>query len=210
MTNKTTEFDLRFKGNRDYLHGTDVYEALLGSVRREMPDLDGRIRYAFHRIARTALLAEVGVAGKSMRPGRVVAEMVAGDRTTSLVARAYETGKPILGRYAYDEDSIRERCQIDDYRISMSGATSFKPIEVAVAMTKFLHNKLRPPETGKWMFTRLDLARPFERADIDGMTVTQVRRLGGKLTMSHVAVGERKLGTIYFSLVAPDAEAPMP
>lgn len=210
MNSQTIDLDLRFKGDRDYLHGTDVYEALLGGLRRQIPDLGGRIRYAFHRIARTALRAEIGDAGVPPKVGPVVAEMVVGGHDAPLVARAHETGEPVTGRYAYDEDSIRGQCHIDGSRISMAGATPFKPIEVAVAMTKLLHNHLQPPETGKWMFTRLDLSRPFEPADIAGMTVTQVRQLGAKLTMSEVGAVGQKIGAIYFSVVAPDAEAPTP
>ncbi len=50
---QTRALDLRFKGDRRYLHGTDVYDAAMAALGACFPGAAGRVRYSFHAIAPT-------------------------------------------------------------------------------------------------------------------------------------------------------------
>jgi len=198
----TPALEIGFKGDRSYLHGTDVYDASLAALRACFSEAGGRVRYSFHAIARTALELRCGKAGAiGERPERCVAEIHLGDGAAMVSGWIVETGRAVEGRTPYDEDAIGAACALEGQSIAMRKSTGHRPIEIAIAMTKRLHYALFPPATGKWMFTRLDIARPLQPADADGMAIAHKNKLGARLTRSDLRVREASLGSIYFSLV---------
>ena len=199
---QTRALDIGFKGDRDYLHGTDVYDTGLAALRACFPGADGRVRYSFHAIARTALDLRCGQAGTiGERPENCAAEIHLGDGSTMVSGWIVETGRAVEGRVAYDEDAIGAACTLAGQNIAMQKPTSHRPIEIAIAMTKRLHYALFPPPAGKWMFTRLDIARQLEPADTAGMEIAHKNRLGARLSRCDLRAGGVSLGSIYFSLV---------
>src|SRR5438552_17547397 len=99
-----SDVELCFKGERTYLHGTDVCDAAVSILGRRWPGLDGRCRFVFHRLTRRPLIAwthRFSVA--AARPERCVAEMhVTGGVPEASVWFTERDGE-VGGRYAYDE-----------------------------------------------------------------------------------------------------------
>ncbi len=85
--------------------------------------------------------------------------------------------------------------------ISIRGDAGYLPIEIAVSMTKQLHNSLLNVSTGRWIFTKLDMRRLFRPADALSLTITLKENLYHRLTKSEIMSGSDLLGAIYFSLV---------
>ena len=194
---------LCFKGDRTYLHGTDVYESVVSALQARWPNANGGLSFAFHRIARNqchAILTDSG--DRVRRPENIAAQMTirAGEHT--LTAWVVEGTESIDCGVPYDEDAITARCEIRSEEIAISAPTDNTPIEIAVAMTKRLHYALDPNVSGHWMFTRLDLERPFKPTDRTGMRVVRRQSLGVRLSRSEVFSGEVRLGDIFFSVVA--------
>jgi hypothetical protein len=199
---QTRALDLRFKGDRRYLHGTDVYDASLAALRDCFPGAGGRVRYSFHAIARTALELRCGKAGGiGERPEGCAAEIHLGEGDGAVSGWIVETGRTVEGCVPYDEDAIGAACALEGSRIALREPTGHRPIEIAIAMTKRLHYALFPPSSGKWMFTRLDIARPLAPGDAAGMTIVHKNRLGARLSRCDLAASGASLGSIYFSLV---------
>jgi hypothetical protein len=199
---QTRALDIRFKGDRRYLHGTDVYDASMAALCACFPGTDGRVRYSFHAIARTALELRCGKAGTiGARPEPCAAEIHVGDGAAMVSGWIVETGRAVAGRMPYDEDAIGAASALEGPRITMLKSTGHRPIEIAIAMTKRLHYALFPPPAGKWMFTRLDIARPLVPGDADGIEIAHKNRLGARLSRSDLKVRGGSLGSIYFSLV---------
>ena len=198
----TRALDLRFKGDRRYLHGTDVYDAAMAALGACFPGAAGRVRYSFHAIARTALELRCGKAGAiGARPDKCAAEIHLGEGDAAVSGWIVETGRAIEGRVPYDEDAIGAASALEGQRIVMREPTGHRPIEIAIAMTKRLHYALFPPPAGKWMFTRLDIARPLAPGDAAGMEIVHKARLGARLSRCDLVAGGAPLGSIYFSLV---------
>ena len=179
-----------------------MYDASIAALRARFPGVDGRVRYSFHAIARTALMLICGRAGSiGDRPKACVAEIHFGQGDSAVSGWIVETGGAVEGRVPYDEDAIGAACELEGFRIVLRKPTGRRPIEIAIAMTKRLHFALFPPQAGKWMFTRLDIARPLAPGDAAGMEIAHKARLGARLSRCELLAGGAPLGSIYFSLV---------
>jgi len=196
-----TPVDLNFKGDRHYLHGTDVYDAAVSSLHARWPDIDGRCRFTFHRITSRPLsvISEPFSQGAA-RPEKCVAEMhVTGGKDQASVWFVQREGE-VTGRYPYDEDRVVAHCVMEGNRIALGAVPKAKPIEIVVAMTKRLHNSILKPETGRWLFTRLDLQRLLQTRDMDGLSVTLAAPARLAITRSNVASRSGDIGSIFFSV----------
>lgn len=193
--------ELNFKGDRHYLHGTDVYEAAVSSLRGRWPNIDGRCRFTFHRMTSRPLAAicEPFVQGAT-RPKDCVAEMhVTGGQDQASVWFAERNGD-VAGRYPYDEDKVVADCAVEGNRIAIGDLPQAKPIEIVVAMTKRLHYSILLPEAGRWLFTRLDLNRLLQPRDLPGLTITLAAPVRSAITRSAIRAQSGDLGSIYFSV----------
>lgn len=196
--------DLCFKGERTYVHGTSLYEAVLqGAEVTGFGAPDGPLsvdfrrrlvsgaRLHYHDAAGAPAAPEDAVTGFNLRCGtRVVRGWV--EPTSTVVTR----------RIPYDEALIRTATAIDGETIRMIGAPPFQPFEICAAMAVHLHNTLFPPPPGeRWMLTQVKLERPLTEADLSGLTLAFQRRLGERVTRTGVAVPEQpSLGTLTFML----------
>lgn len=192
---------LRFKGERTYLHGTDVYDAAVRCLRARWPGIDGRCRFAFHRMATRPLAVAIAPFGGA-RPAGCVAEMHVTGGAAQVSAWFTERAGTVEGRYPYDEDAVVRDCALGEAEISMHEPPPVRPIEALVAMTKRLHYAVARPERGRWLFVRLDLKRLLREDDARGMRI----RLNGlprpALTRSDIFVRDEPLGAIFFAVGA--------
>ncbi len=172
---RTVPLTLCFKGGRDYLHGTDVYDAIAALADAKCSGGVSRVRLSIHRFFRHQpdLVWTWGELPRDRPAGAVVDFSVAGDRVMS-------------GWF------------VDTARAEPPG----RPIEALVSMTKRLHLSRHPVTgTARWIFTRLDLRRLLCGQDPRGFRLRLVDNLHGRITRTEVLVGGEALGSIYFSLV---------
>lgn len=202
MSHKILPFKACFKGSRDYLHGTDVYEALAALARLELgPDIR-RLRLAIHRFFSTQPeIHWIDPMGGPSQPRDAVVDFSVEGSGTRASGWLTESGREVDCRIAYEERLIEARCKIAGDAVSVQGDTGFLPIEVAVTMTKFLHAHRLPAASGRWIFTKLDLGQLLEPADAAALAISLVDNLHGRLTKSDIRVAGKRIGSIFFSLV---------
>lgn len=191
--------DLGFKGTRDYLHGTDLYDGTMQALRRVAPDFaHGRVKMVIHEFARRQcdLVYATGAAPCPRPEGARVEFSLSGGVSAWLA----ETARPVTRRRPYPEHEIAAGSRIDGSTIHAGGAPSFSPIEVLVTLTKELHLALRGRHR-RWAFTRLELERPLEEADVAGLQIELLQALGNRLTRCAVRGAREPLGHIFFSAV---------
>jgi hypothetical protein len=193
---------LCFKGGRDYLHGTDVYDAIAALADAKCSGGVSRVRLSIHRFFRHQpdLVWTWGELPRDRPAGAVVDFSVAGDRVMS--GWFVEQDRPVDCRVPYDEDAIAACCEIEGDVITARAEPPGRPIEALVSMTKRLHLSRHPVAgTARWIFTRLDLRRLLCGQDPRGFRLRLVDNLHGRITRTEVLVGGEALGSIYFSLV---------
>lgn len=198
MLDETLE--LCFKGDRDYLHGTDMYNSVVDAVHRCGVTIIGH-RMAIHAIARNQCRLSIAAAGEPVtRPDKLVADFSFDVAAGMVAGFLTESADKVECRYPYDEERICALCSTRGGRIRINGATGYSPIEVIVAMTKHLHHVALKERAAKWAFTKLELSRALCADDATRIQLELVHNFNNRLTKSRIESGGAPLGHIYFSL----------
>ena len=184
--------ELRFKGERDYLHGTDIYNALLPRLQQHFGEISA-LDLAFHRIARTQLdMVDQNPDGNSAAVCNFTAGLAR--HTIHLV----ESGRPVVRRYPFPEDAIASEISFDSVMRSacLRGQPNHTAIDIWVAMTKALHKHLLP---GTWLFARARLPRPLPDSPAVERRVRIAAQMGNHLTRCVLSHDGADHGEIYFA-----------
>lgn len=191
---------LRFKGDRDYLHGTDILPIALHALSgRQSLDVIGDIDVVFHALARSGLTLCMK-APPGSEPRVQLGCSIEGTRRKFLLI---EDERSITGRYPYPEEQIIATTTIDtgSATATSSAPLPFTNIERWIAMVKALHHALYPDVPGKWLFARAKLATYQDAySEQTEHRVSIKSDFGGKLTRSALAIDGHDIGDIYFAL----------
>lgn len=189
-----------FKGDRDYLHGTDILPVALNTLSGgQPPESITDIDIVFHALVRTGLTLQTDapIGGK---PNVQLSCTMGGERRKFFLM---ENGRSIKERRPYPEEQIVEATTIDiDAATASSRAyLPFTSIERWIAMIKALHHAVYPAAEGKWLFARGKLAsyRDTYEGQLEHRASIQ-SNFGGKLTRSAVTIDGRMIGDIFFVL----------
>jgi hypothetical protein len=184
--------DLPFKGTRDYLHGTDIFDALLrvsGARDRVVLILRRPMRHPvdvvpFHSMPNpTAYHAEF--------------HYVAGRRTRTLVLRENSSRK-VTHRIAYDENDVTAAAEITDGSLKCQISSSYSFIEHVVALNKVLLNSFSPAVSSpRWLFARIELDTIPQAPKV--LDLKLVASIGSRITKTELGADGCSLGHIYFS-----------
>ena len=191
--------NLKFKGERNYLHGTDILNDVctwLTAKDHDVKDID----FAFHRLATKQLKVLVGTLPDGIEPVAVCAY-----KTNGVRHKAYmiETDQPVIESYPYLEDEIVKHMEIDvtTRQGVLRGEVTYSDIEVWVAMTKALHQKVFANLNGKWLFVRGRFPEYTHRTAATEHAMGITASFNDKLTRSDALLNGVKVGEIYFSIV---------
>lgn len=182
-----------FKGNRTYIHGTDVMVALVEYfVDKELEEIDVK----FHGISETNLQL---IDGDELTNAKVNISLLVDGKEQMF--QMVESGEEIGCRYEYDEDALVHHCQvdIDKQQVHLSAITGYSFYENFVAMNKLLLQSLYPEAEGKWYFTRIEQEKLIRDEAL--ITVKLIKNFNFRLTKSEILLDGEKLGSVYFTMV---------
>jgi hypothetical protein len=195
-----------FKGQRDYLQGADIFNALS----RAMTGAAAKnalqpFTLAMHNFARCQcdlfLLDGEGGDSRLHMPESRVADFTLGAGSDETVGWLSESERPVKCRYPFDESEIARHCKLAEKEIVFSGQSSYTSMDILVSITKQLHLILFPPAKGRWIFTKLQVDHLLLPQDADGLRVNFLQNFNNRLTKSSLRKYAEPLGFIYFSLV---------
>lgn len=197
------ELKLAYKGSRNYLHGSDFFNALQASAKTVTGDAGASVaRLTFRRFARhVCLLASEAPS----QPGDIVAtgryRLPDGAHMGFWIV---ETTREVTGRRPFDEDGLVARAVLDSdqRRAWLTQRAPHTSIESVIALTKFLNYRLMPNITGKWLFGQIDLITPlpddYKRLEIDMDTA-----ISGRFSVNSIVMDEQTIGAIRFIVGEP-------
>ncbi|AFJ43282.1 hypothetical protein [Francisella orientalis] len=194
MTKKKLNFC--FKGSRDYIHGTDIFNELKNCFNDSLNYENTMLDLSFHGIAKKKL----DIVEDNATDAKVVVKFydTNDDKKTYYLV---ENKDDIVCRYDYAENKIVELSKIDlDLgKINLNKDTSYSLIENIVALNKSLLENMFKEAFGKWYFTRLQLKKiPLNYYLI---RLEFKSNFNFKLTKTEIFLDNESLGFIYFSLV---------
>lgn len=184
--------EVPYLGQRDYVHGTTLFNCILPymSGGRNVSLKIGRL------IRQTRLrLEDISAAKSAGEPYCCTCHWREGDTLHGIgVAEAGEAEHPT--RSSYDEEGIAALARFDARTASITRPSDHPFIELVVAVNKKLLQRALG-EGVPLLFTRLDLTEV--PASAYPLTLTFERDIGMRHFASSVSVAGRTVGQIYFS-----------
>lgn len=189
-----------FRGSRNYVHSTTLYEELLVGANSIGPVIDGPIQLKLRRLltnqpefryaqtlnalpADAPVIFSIEIASVSWR-GVVV-----------------ERDAPVLDRKPYDEQPIWQLAKMEGQAVRFEGQTGLRPVEVVTALNLLLHQNLfSVAEDRKWYLARIELPRPLKAEDAHLVRLELTRTLGSAMTRSSIIMCDGSIGHLEFML----------
>ena len=183
-----------FKGSRNYLHSTDVFNTLLNLVGKDIKN----INFSFYkRTNKNIILTDEKPSSKESLV--FTFSFYKGEKVVNFYG--LESEQVINCRYPYEESIIVKEVSLDfTYKCgSLKSLTKYSFIEHLVALTKTIHLNFFPNYKGKWFFAKMHL---FEiPTDFFPLKFCLNQHLGTRLTQSSIHINNSFGGWIYFSLI---------
>lgn len=185
---------LPYLGQREYLHGTTLYDALRDRLRG-----GENIRFKLARMIRSD---RVRVEQPGLAPGdpsvcaATLTWSASGDERRLDIVPAEPSRSP--RREPFDEEAIVSRARFERRCAMLNDQRQESFVRSAVALNKaLLFRLLTPPLPGQWLFTRLELGRDIDR--FAEMAVCYRGQVGFSAVSSAVEVDGHAAGTVMFS-----------
>lgn len=198
-------FTFCFKGDRTYVHGTDICAALSDyAVNTFGADGIRNVDVLFHRAALKNLVLEVFINSDIKEKELAVATVAFMKNNDRYIMLLKETHIAVSCRNDYKEELVTSACTInlESGSIVLSSLLDFTIFEILSPMTKALHQHLFPEVQGKWFFTRLQTDRLLRtKENYRTIEIKQMQNFKHKLTRNEISINDHKIGSIYFSLV---------
>jgi len=188
-----------FKGSRSYIHGTDVYNAMLDLLKnKEMQQTNFDL--SFHGIAKTNI--EISQNKPENEDLLKFAFKYLDKDNNKKVLYGIENNISVECRYEYPEEDIcnLSKLNLDKKEVILAENSSYSFIENTVALNKYLLENIFPDVDGKWYFTRLQV-KEFISEDNYPIKLVLKANFNFKLTKTEIFIGDKSVGFIYFSLL---------
>lgn len=196
---KELNLDFCFKGNRNYIHGTDIYNNVSQYLDNNEIQIS-TIDLSFHGVAKTNLKISDS---RPFDDSFVKFVFKYTDKTESkIVLYGIENDKKVECRYEYPEDDIcsLSELNLEKQEVTLKKDSSFTFIENTVAINKYLLDNIFSDVKGKWYFTRLQI-RQIPKNTIYPLKLVFKANFNFKLTKTEILINDESIGFIYFSLV---------
>lgn len=187
--------DLRFKGERTYIHGTDLFQSITQVL----------------NIGNSGYLKDVSF--RSFANKQCIALFCAPDSSdTEIICQGrwhdneknsdvrfwvVEQGAPISERYEFDEEALCSGAEFTESLIINKFNSEFSMIENIVALTKKFHNKKLPLFKGKWVFGQIFLNQRLPNSSSQ-IQIENYQNIKDRFSRNRIVLDEKSVGEIRF------------
>jgi hypothetical protein len=182
-----------FKGNRDYVQGTSLFNALVHAA-GQRGLTEGRINVSFKHVINNPLcvLEQRSPTSEDSVAARISGKN--GDSVALCINEALET--EIADRQEFDEPEVCRGAVLGEKSIVQENPYHQDRIELLVSLCKKMHLECID-DSKKWVFSRYDGRFPIPALNKVELRIT--KQVGTRLTCSEVLVNGEKIGDMYFS-----------
>jgi hypothetical protein len=201
-----TKTPFRYKGDRNYVHGPDVFDAMLKTVHDYFNNYPNEIKGSFHRFLQNDGIISIYDNNKSINYKIIFAffSIILNEASYKIVITAAKN--KVCLSYDYDEHKILENMECYDGEIKMILKSSYTYMEQIVAMTKKLHLTFYPLDDKNWLITKIHLIDAIDPVIFPGhmLSIKTEKNFHYRLTQNTIFLDDKFVGRIWFSKPAPE------
>lgn len=183
-----------FKGNRNYIQGTSLFNAIVNNVVDQGIE-KGSLDVSFRKMVHSPVCV---IENRGFQSEDAVTAHVSNgedDKAFSLVLyEADSVEAPV--RVEFDEEAVCQGALVDGNSITLADPKHKDLIELVVSLCKKLHLEV-VADSKKWVFSRYLGQFPIPEAK--KVEIRIVKQVGVKLTKSDVLVNDEKIADLFFS-----------
>lgn len=197
------ELDFCFKGNRNYVQGPDIFDAVLEKLKNNF-DIDRfhKIKYAAHSMlhSNADLYITKDFKKNDFKIINSVITFTFEDEKYYAIVSKNENQIPC--KVDYSEEIVRTKSKIDVNRITFKNILDTSLTETVVSMNKFYLQET-VTEDGKWIVVQFEYHDLTNYFNIKNkiLELELISNFNNKLTKSKVFIDNALIGYLYFSLV---------
>jgi|GEM_PF-3771346 len=172
---KEINLEFSYKGDRDYVHGTDIYKQIIKNLNTLGYNNWHYLELNIKKISRhnlTCFLTD----NKQKLEGEVVNFVLKKDQDQLFGSIIENTSSLISTRYSFDESNITKHCHIDHEKESIiykNPDNNFTTIDIVISMSKlFLENAV--DNSVKWFFRTITFLRPIEVIESEQISMQKI------------------------------------
>lgn len=193
-----------FKGNRNYVHGSDIYPAALSIACELWGHYPDEVKCTFHNLLKNQGIFYLRSGEKKPSSEDIYARFIfrLGKSKYELVLNA--TNQPISVTRAYDEEEVLRFSKMSTRSIHMIVRSDYSYIEQIIAMTKRLHHVVYADVHDKWLFTKLHIKDRIAPEDYceSALEIRAERKVQNILSQCSIFVNDWPAGHIFYSAVS--------
>jgi hypothetical protein len=195
--------DFKYKGNRNYVQGPDIYDAMLQKVLEVFAAYPIHVKGAFNHLLKNNGILRIHESTEEIDKNNLCAFFSITIGSDQYYVVLLDAGTKISSSYSYDEEKVLESMMFYSETVKMRVKSEFTYIEQMIAMTKKLHLLIYPEAKGKWLFTKIDLGTYIDPQlyQDQNISVKAKKNFHNSLTQNSVFVNAEEIGEIWFSMV---------
>ncbi|MDF1815519.1 MAG: hypothetical protein P1V20_25195 [Verrucomicrobiales bacterium] len=196
---KVKEVEMAFRGARDYLHGTDLYDAVVSSSDDPCSAMsDFYINFHSKLVKQPDIVWDVPA--DRMKDSSFRVEFGCQIQGAERKGAIFESDRSISDRRECNEKKVVESAQIDlENRTGILVVPAdARPIESVVFLNKHLNSLVLPHIKAPWLFTKIELSQMLPENTIKNLELKLSQVLGDRLGRSEIIVDGASVGHITF------------
>jgi hypothetical protein len=199
------KLNFKFKGDRKYVHGTDIFNYLLEEFStieniHNYSNLNLSIKKQIYNQCTLHIYKDLEDSFIN-KIKDASATLSLNLNSTKIYSYIEQTNEPIGNNYVYNEEEIINSTKIHIDSTFLIENNKFTNIENIVAMNKVLVSSKFKSEHQKWFFSKLELNKPIINLENNKFRIHLIKILAGKHAKSSIFYENNLIGNIFFSLV---------
>ena len=193
----------KFKGNRQYVHGTDIIDSVIKKVEEKFGEYPDSIKGSFHRRLKSHGKIRIYPQSKALKDITYNSLFTIEVKEKEYLVTLSQTDRPIKSAYTYDEEAVTLGMVYRDKSVQITVNNNYSFIEQIVALTKKLHLNIYPNSIGNWFFTKIQMQLSIAPKLIPGryLMIKARKNFHNKLTQNLIYLDTEFIGDIWFSLL---------
>ena len=187
--------EFKFKGRRNYIHGTDLFQSITKFQETYNAGYIQEMSFRLFGNKQSAILF--------VPPNKTEYRTIShgcwfnSEAGSNVKFWVVEKGDPVSDRYQFDEDALCFSAELSEDTIFMPFNCEFLMIENIVALTKRFHNEKFPLDKGKWVFGQIVLyERLPNRSSL--IQIDNYQNIKGRFSRNRIVLDGHLFGEIRF------------